>query len=232
MIDTTTGLRPHFGFVQHAFRGRFNAAFFRTMDPYLERNLGPRKERVFASLPHAVVELGPGVGANLRYLPHGATLVAIEPNRHMHARLREAALRHGVHLDLREQIAEQTGLPAHSADAVISSLVLCCVQDPAAVLAEVRRILRPGGTFRFVEHVAAEPGTPTRAVQRMVRRPWAWTFEGCSCERDLEGAVRAAGFANVEIDRYRIHTPFLPFNTQIAGVALTPPAASGTRPPR
>ncbi len=59
----------------------------------------------------------------------------------------------------------------------------------------------------------------TRLAQRVLRRPWAWTFEGCSCERDLESAVRSAGFAAVEVERYRIHSPFLPFNTQIAGVA-------------
>ena len=67
------------------------------------------------------------------------------------------------------------------------------------MLAEIRRILRPGGAFRFVEHVAAPSGTPTRASQRLVRRPWAWTFEGCSCERDLEHAIRSAGFAAVTV---------------------------------
>jgi SAM-dependent methyltransferase len=127
--------------------------------------------------------------------------------------------RRGVRLDLRDSLAERTGLPGRSVDSVISSLVLCTVTDPADVLAEIRRILRPGGTFRFVEHVAARPGTPTRTVQRMLRRPWAWTFEGCSCERDLAGVVRAAGFARVDIEPYRLHTPFVPFNTQIAGVA-------------
>jgi ubiquinone/menaquinone biosynthesis C-methylase UbiE len=102
---------------------------------------------------------------------------------------------------------------------VISSLVLCTVTDPADVLVEIRRILRPGGTFRFLEHVAARAGTPTRILQRALRRPWAWTFEGCSCERDLAGLLRAAGFARVDIEPYRLHTPFIPFNTQIAGVA-------------
>ena len=97
--------------------------------------------------------------------------------------------------------------------------MLCSVHDVPATLAEVRRILRPGGTFRFVEHVVAEPGTATRAAQRLLRRPWAWTFEGCSCERDLERDIRAAGFDRVEVERYRIRSPFLPFNTQIAGVA-------------
>jgi SAM-dependent methyltransferase len=217
--DTTTTTSPQTGFELHAGRGRFNATFFRMMDPYLERTLRRHKRRVFAGLPRTVVEIGSGVGANLRYLAPGGTLVAIEPNRYMHARLRASADRAGVRLDLRERLAEQTGLADYSVDAVISSLVLCSVQDPAAVLAEIRRILRPGGTFRFLEHVVAGNGTPTRAAQRILRRPWAWTFEGCSCERDLEQSVRAAGFESVTVDRYRVHTPFLPFNTHIAGIA-------------
>lgn len=215
--DTATAAFAEFE--QHPVRGRFNAAFFRTMDPILERSLGPHKRAMFGALPHEVVELGAGAGANLRYLPPGGTLIAIEPNRAMHAPLQDAARDHGVRLDLRARMAERTGLPDHSVDTVISSLVLCTVADPDAVLAEVGRILRPGGTYRFVEHVAAPEGTATRFAQRLVRRPWAWTFEGCSCERDLERSFRAAGFAAVEVERYRVHTPLLPFNTHIAGIA-------------
>ena len=219
MTDTATITPTEIAFEQHAVRGRFNAAFFRVMDPYIEWNLRARKQRVFSGLPREVVEIGPGVGANIRYLPPGSTLIAIEPNRYMHGPLEETAHRSGVRLDLRERMAEQTGLPDGSADCVISSLVLCSVHDPGTVLAEVRRILRPGGTFRFLEHVVAAAGTPTRLAQRVLRRPWAWTFEGCSCERDLEQSVRAAGFESVTIDRYRLHTPFLLFNTHIAGIA-------------
>ena len=219
MIDNDLKVSPATGFEVHGARGRFNAAFFSVMGPYIEWSLRRHKRRVFAELPPTVVELGSGVGANLRYLTPGSTLVAIEPNVPMHRRLRAAAARHGVDLDLREVVAERTGLPDRSVDAVISSLVLCTVTDPAEVLAEIRRILRPGGTYRFVEHVAAPAGTPTRTLQRALRRPWAWTFEGCSCERDLAGPLRAAGFARVDIEPYRLHSPFIPFNTQIAGVA-------------
>jgi SAM-dependent methyltransferase len=219
MIDETTAPAPVRAFVQHRGRGAFNAAFFRVLGPVIELSTGSRKRRVFAGLPAEVVELGPGVGANLRHLTAGTTLVAIEPNRAMHAGLRAAAERHGVRLDLRERLAEETGLPDASADAVISSLVLCSVQDPDAVLAEVRRVLRPGGAFRFAEHVVAPRRGLTRLAQCVLRRPWAWTFEGCSCERDLEAAIRAAGFAHVEVARFRIRTPFIPFNTHIAGVA-------------
>ncbi|TPX00928.1 class I SAM-dependent methyltransferase, partial [Schumannella luteola] len=142
-------------------RGPFNATFFRLMGPAIERSLRARKRRVLAGLPAEVVEIGPGVGANLPYLPSGTTLVALEPNRQMHAGLRSAADRHGVRLELRERPAERTGLPDDSADVVISSLVLCTVPDPGAVLAEIRRILRPGGSFRFLEHVVAGERTFT-----------------------------------------------------------------------
>jgi SAM-dependent methyltransferase len=220
VIDNDRAAEPSTtDFEVHGARGPFNAAFFAVMGPYIEWNVRHRKRRLFADLPRTVVELGSGVGANLRYLPPGATLVAVEPNPPMHQRLQAAADRHGVHLDLRTRVAERTGLPDQSVDCVISSLVLCTVADPAEVLAEVRRILRPGGTYRFVEHVAARPGTPTRALQRALRRPWAWTFEGCSCERDLAGSLRAAGFARVDIEPYRLHSPFVTFNTQIAGIA-------------
>ena len=67
----------------------------------------------------------------------------------------------------------------------------------------------------------AKRGTPTRWTQRILRRPWAWIFEGCSCERDLDSVIQAAGFSSVELSHYRIHSPFLPFNTHIAGTAIS-----------
>ena|SRR5689334_18593071 len=207
-------------FQPHPFLGRFNAAFFGTMGGYINWHLRRHKATAFADLPPTVVELGPGVGANLRYLPPGARLIAIEPNPHMHGRLRRAARSAGIDLEIRDVVAERIDLPDASTDTVISSLVLCSVRDPDAVLAEVRRILRPGGRFSFAEHVAAKPGTPTRWAQRLLRRPWAWVFEGCSCERDLAGAIRSAGFTRTDLTDYRIHSPFVPFNTHIAGTAI------------
>jgi SAM-dependent methyltransferase len=208
------------GFDPHPLRGRFNSAFFAAMDGYIDLQMRKRKRAVFAGLPQTVVELGSGVGANLRYLSTATRLIAIEPNPYMHGRLRRAAARRGVDLEIRDVVAERIDLPDASTDAVISSLVLCTVADPAAVLAEVRRVLRPGGRFSFAEHVGATEHTPTRWVQRALRRPWAWVFEGCSCERDLASTIESAGFASVDIQQYRIHSPFLPFNTHIAGTAI------------
>lgn len=203
----------------NAVRGPFNAAFFSVLDGYLDWQLAPRKRAVFSDLPLRIVELGPGVGANFRYLRPGTTVIAIEPNPAMHPRLRARARRHRIDLDLRQIEGERIDVVDASVDAVISSLVLCTVRDPEGVVSEAKRVLRPGGRYAFVEHVAADPGSWLRRVQHGVRRPWAWCFEGCSCERDIAAVIDGAGFASVDHERYRLRTPLLPFNPQVAGVA-------------
>jgi SAM-dependent methyltransferase len=200
-------------------RGPFNAAFFTVMGGYLDWLMRSRKRRVFADPPEEIVELGSGVGANFRYLGPGTRVIAVEPNPAMHPRLRARAVRHNIELELRDVVGEHLDLPDESTDMVVSSLVLCTVSDPAQVVAEVYRVLRPGGRYAFVEHVGAQDRPVLRTIQRLVRRPWAWVFEGCSCERDLAAVVANAGFTSVDLEAYRIHSPVLPFNTHLAGIA-------------
>jgi SAM-dependent methyltransferase len=205
--------------IANPVRGRLNAAFFRLVDGYVHRRIGARKEALFADLPQQVVELGPGTGANLKYFRPGTHLVAIEPNPHMHPALTKAAAERGVSLEVRATGAEATGLPSASVDAVVSTLVLCTVPDPAAALAEVRRILRPGGRLVLLEHVAAPRGTFLAGLQRVLRHPWLWAFEGCDLDRHTADTISAAGFSDVELERYRLRSVFFPVNEQVAGTA-------------
>ena len=204
--------------IANPVRGRLNAAFFRLVDRYVHRLLGARKAALFAGLPDDVVELGPGTGANLRYYRRGTRLIAIEPNPHMHSALARAAIRRGVDLDIRAVGAEDTGLPTASVDAMVCTLVLCTVPDPAAALAEARRILSPFGRLVFVEHVAAAEGTALAGLQRLLREGWQWAFEGCDLRRPTGALLAAAGFADVELEHYRMRSLFLPVNEQVAGV--------------
>lgn len=186
----------------------------------MDRVYGARKRRLFADLPPRVLELGAGAGANLRYYPAGTALIAVEPNPCLHDRLRAAARERGIELELHGAGAERLELPDGSLEAVVCTLVLCTVRDPARVLSEVRRVLQPGGRFLFVEHVAASPGSALRALQTAVRHPWRWLVDGCCVDRDTAATLEAAGFAELDLERFRLRTPLLPIVPHLAGVAV------------
>lgn len=196
-------------------RGRINAWFFDALDGHMHGMLGARKAALFAGLPLRVVELGAGTGANMRYLAPGTELVAIEPNPFMHERLARRAAEHRIALELRAESAARLPFADGSVDAIISSLVLCSVDDVHDVLAEVKRVLRPGGTFRCIEHVAAPTRGFVHAVQRLVARPWRWFFEGCHTHRRIGEAIESAGFADVALRRVDTRTLFVPVRPQI-----------------
>jgi SAM-dependent methyltransferase len=196
----------------HPVRGRLNSWFLAAADEPMHREYGARKRRIFGDLPDTIVELGPGSGANFRYYPRGTCVIAVEPNPMMLKRMYAQAVRYGVEIDLRHAGAEGMEVESESADLVVSTLVLCSVRDPDRVLSEVRRVLRPGGRFAFLEHVAAEPGSRLRRVQERVRRPWAWLGEGCQLNRDTARTIESAGFSQLAIERFDgpKRTPFQP----------------------
>jgi len=206
--------------INNPVRGRFNAWLLAALDGYMHAKYAGIKSRLLADAPSVVVELGPGSGANLRYLPAGTRLIAIEPNRQMHDALRRRAEQYGIDLDLRCLAGENLDLSSASVDFVFSSLVLCSVDSPAQVLAEVRRVLRPGGRFACVEHVAAPVGSRNSGLQRLIRGPWRWVFEGCDLCHDTGSMLRSAGFAKVDVQALVLPTIFLPIRHQIAALCV------------
>ena len=208
------------GLQENPVRGRVNAAFFHLMDWYMHWKYGGLKSQLFGEVRGLVLEIGAGTGANLRYFPRGTRVIAVEPNRFMHEKLAARARRHGIDLEIHDGGAERMPLDGGSVDTVVSSLVLCTVRDPEAVVREVRRVLRPGGRFVCIEHVAAPAGSLVGRIQRAVHRPWSWFFEGCHTHRDTGSHLQAAGFSEVAIRPFTWRSAFVPVRPQIAAVCV------------
>ncbi len=135
------------------------------------------------------LDLGTGTGRNLPWLPPGARAIAVDP----HAENLRAARARAPGIPLVRARAEALPFPDATFDTVLSGLVFCSVDDPAAGLAEVRRILRPGGSLRMLEHVRAS-GRLAGWLQDLVQPPWTWVTGGCRPNRPTERTVAAAGF--------------------------------------
>lgn len=180
-------------------RSRIEAVVLDAGAKMTHKTFGLYKTGAIGPMTGTVVELGPGTGANMRYYSPGVHVIGIEPNPHMHDRLRRRVAEHGVDLEIRSLRGESIDVENSSADAVVATLVLCGVDNAERVLTEVRRVLRPGGTYFFLEHVAAPDGTRTRAAQRILKRPHRWMFNGCEVDRDTESVIRSAGFTTVDI---------------------------------
>ena len=184
-----------------------------------ERAIAARKRALFGALRGTVVEIGAGPGANLEHFDRGVRYVAVEPNPFSHDYLRERIHALAIDAELHVGAAERLPLADESANAVVCSLVLCTVNDVAATLAEVKRVLMPGGLFAFIEHVAAPDGSGTRALQRAFRAPWKLIGDGCRLDRDTGGAISSAGFSSVEIARWDAPLPAI-LRPHISGLAV------------
>ncbi|HEV7651216.1 MAG TPA: class I SAM-dependent methyltransferase [Actinophytocola sp.] len=172
---------------------------------------------LLGSLRGTVLELGPGAGRSLRHYAPDVRWIGVEPDARHRARVRGEADRLGRGARVLPGRAERLDLPDASVDAVVATFVLCSVADQAAALAELVRVLRPGGRFVFAEHVAARRGTWLRRAQHV----WA-AFGPCRPDRDTLPAVERAGLDVVELRSYTRPGPFGAAIPHIAGAALRP----------
>ena len=122
-------------------------------------------------------------------------------------------------MELHEGRAEALPLPDASADAVLSTLVLCSVDDVAQTLAEVHRVLRPGGRFYFLEHVAARAGSTRRRAQRLLKPAWCRLADGCRPDQDTSALIQQADFAEVQLEHFRAGSVLNPVRPHIARTA-------------
>lgn len=176
----------------------------RLYDPVLwlgERTgLARSREILLAGARGRVIEIGAGTGLNLpRYPAEGVeSVVLVEPERHKARTLADRAGHSGLSAEVVRATAEALPFPDDSFDTAVVTLCLCTVPDPEAALAEVGRVLVPGGTLLFMEHVRSDRPRLGRLQDRL-RASWAALADGCQCNRRTVEAIERAGF-EVEIE--------------------------------
>jgi SAM-dependent methyltransferase len=178
----------------------------------------PYKRKLLTDLHGKLLEIGPGSGPNLTYYPPDVHWTGVEPNPYMHPYLRANAAQQGRVIDLRTGYTEALPIEDQSMDAVVSTLVLCSIHNLPASLAEIRRVLKPGGKFVFIEHVAAEPGSGLRRMQNFVRPLWSLLADGCHPNREIWRRLEEVGFAQLEIEHFTVDVPIV--KPHIAGYAV------------
>jgi ubiquinone/menaquinone biosynthesis C-methylase UbiE len=187
--------------------------------------LGGRTERanrreLVRGLDGTVLEIGAGTGLNLALYEPGVRVVAVEPEPTMVRTAAVRARRAAASAMVLRGVAETLPFREHTFDAVVACYVLCSVDDPTRALAELRRVLRPGGEVRVYEHVRSGELWAAR-MQDLVTPLWHRC--GCNCHpnRDTVGALREAGF-EVEV-RPASYGPPTPVRPHVLGVARPGP---------
>ncbi|XP_003973204.1 methyltransferase-like protein 7A [Takifugu rubripes] len=151
-----------------------------------------------------LLEIGCGSGANFKFYPDGCTVICTDPNPHFHQYLRRS-MDANAHLTY-EEVAVVSGenmeeFEDESMDVVVGTLVLCSVQNVPQVLREVRRVLKPGGAFYFLEHVVSDPSTWTYFFQHVLERLWFYLMDGCRITRATWADLEGAGFSQIHLQR-------------------------------
>ena len=205
--------------VHHPLFARFYTHVLARNEP---QELRAYRDELLAGLSGRVVEVGAGSGANFPHYPPEVTeVVAVEPEAYLRDQAVTAAAGTAVNVTVLDGIADALPLADASCDAAVACLVLCSVPDQASALAELRRVLKPGGELRFYEHVRARSPRMVRAQRIADRTVWPRAFGGCHTARDTVAAIERAGFA---LERHRDLRPeslpsFLPVSPQTIGVA-------------
>lgn len=177
----------------------FAALYDRSLAATEEADLSRRRQTLVGSARGDVLEIGAGTGLNLAHYPEQLTSLTLsEPSPAMSAKLRERARILGRPVEIIEGGAEALPFEDASFDTVVCTLVLCTVDDPVATIAELWRVLRPGGALLLIEHVRSDDPARARWQDRL-EAPWRIFGNGCRCNRDTAAALEAGGFELTEL---------------------------------
>lgn len=208
-----------------SLRGKFFAmAYDRQLAAAEKAGLRAMRERLLAAAHGDVIEIGGGTGANLACYGTGVgSLTITEPEPAMLRRLRRKAGQLRPSATVLRAPAEELPFDDHSFDVAVSTLVLCGVRDQPRALSELRRVLRPGGTLLFLEHVRSGDPAGARLQDRV---NWLHRMAVCcDCNRPTLDSIRRAGFTVSEVEHTGLPKAPAYVRPAIIGSATAPEAA-------
>jgi len=160
-----------------------------------------------------VLEIGIGTGPNMRYYAarnSNVTLYGLDPNPKMKKYARKSATKAGLkpkNFRFKQGVGEAIPLKDNSVDAVVATLVLCSVSDVTQTLKEIKRVLRQGGVFIFLEHVAAKDGSFFKRLQKLLDPLQQRLADGCHLARNTRECILEAGFSGgVEVQTFSMYS--------------------------
>jgi ubiquinone/menaquinone biosynthesis C-methylase UbiE len=206
----------------------FARLYDRMTAPLEKGGLGEMRRELLASASGRTLEIGAGNGHNLPFYTDAVTeLVLAEPEVHMARQLRERLVGDPTRAGRASVIdvaAEDLPFDDGSFDTVVSTLVLCTVENPTRAIAEARRVLVEGGSLLFLEHVRSS--SPRRAWwQDRLERPWGFFAGGCHPNRATDQLLADAGLWIDSLERTRMPKAFPLVRPTIRGVARRPSSA-------
>jgi ubiquinone/menaquinone biosynthesis C-methylase UbiE len=182
-------------------RDRIRPALYDFFGGRMEKHFAEHRRKALVHARGRVLEIGAGTGFNLPHYPRDMEkLVVTEPVLGMLQRARRRAATSDLPVTVRQASAEALPFDDSSFDTVVSTLVLCSVDDVDQALAEIHRVLRPGGQLIFVEHVRWEDPRRARWQDRL-ERPWTVLADGCHPNRATLERIEAGPFEVVDVER-------------------------------
>jgi ubiquinone/menaquinone biosynthesis C-methylase UbiE len=206
---------------EHASHPMFARIYARVAEMSERRGGAEHRRKLLTGLRGRVVEVGAGSGANFQHYPTSVSeVIAVEPEPYLRERAERAASEAPVSVSVAHGGADRLPGEAESFDAGVVALVLCTVPDQRSALAELYRVIRPGGELRFYEHVISESVWETRFQRIADATFWPRLAGGCHLARDTTTAIERAGFQIETFERFRYSpAPFLPSDPHVLGVA-------------